>query len=370
MYYSGFFKLADLVDGGTSEVASAPTPQGIPVVDKLVTPASLSNTAIDMGHKAVNFAEQHPGFIGDVAHVATDSGLLNRLINNYPARKIRSGISTAVNSRPAQYIANNPTVRKATSFFAPRIKQVAEGAPYAAPFISAASGANRYRKDDMPGAALDGLSAISSGLALKGVKPRITIPLAIGADVTNMARDYRSAGYPGLRQLGQAASKGIQAVSDYTTSGNKSYQTAPNQVTKPATAIPGFTHPKVNNPTEQPNVKAAFIRGIQKRAEQLGLEKEAFIAPLLAGALDIAGSLGGAHLLTKGLGRLAAMKNMGALGKGAKKFYNWTQSPGTTMGPLVGNMAMMTASDMATRPVLSPIKRMLGLEQPEAPQYQ
>jgi hypothetical protein len=118
-----------------------------------------------------------------------------------------------------------------------------------------------------------------------------------------------------------------------------------------------------------PKIEAAFIRGMQKRAAQLGLEKEAFVAPLLAGALDLIGSFGGAHLLTKGLGRLAAAKNLGTLGKGAKQFYKWTQSPGTTMGPLVGNMAMMTASDMVTRPILSPVKRVLGLEQPEATQY-
>jgi hypothetical protein len=363
----GFFKLAELVNGGT--LLSTPHSEGIPYVNHTVTPAGLGNAAA--GHSA-DLLKQYPGIIGDVGHAITDA-----------APFIKPMLPT-IKSFAGHPIVQN--VIRGTKGLVAQSPRIGMG-------ISGISGVNRLVKGDRFGAALDGLSGLAGYAATRSVPyagqamllaDGLNIYRDMGMPGLHPGMDYKNISTPGMVSGGTRravdspstpTSGPLTPPQPYAPVGTRlisggASATVPS--VKPTTAQPAPSLLPAPSPTIPPGVpiKQAFVRGIWKRAEQLGLEKEAFIAPLLAGAIDIAGSIGGAHLLTKGLGRLAAMKNMGAIGKGAKKFYNWTQSPGTTMGPLVGNMAMMTASDMATRPVLSPIKRMLGLEQPEAPQYQ
>jgi hypothetical protein len=363
MRNSGFFKLSELVTNGTLQTSTRP--EGIPGINQAVTPTALGNTAMGAG---ADVLKQYPGIIGDVGHVITDT-----------APAIKRALPTI------KSFAGHPVVQNVLR----SAKTFVNAAPKFAPAISVASGANRLVKGDSFGAGLDGLSAAAGGLVARRLASRgaaYAVPYAgetmMLADIANLYRD--SGGVPPAMNYKNVSTPGSISGGSRITVDSPSTPTSkaiiPPQppapvgtqlisggVSRNAPVPPARLQPKTGSFTQRE--QKAFIIGMQKRAAQLGLDKEAFIAPLLAGAIDLAGSFGGAHLLTKGLGRLAAMKNMGAVGKGAKKFYNWTQSPGTTMGPLVGNMAMMTASDMATRPILSPIKRMLGLEQPEAPQY-
>ena len=101
----------------------------------------------------------------------------------------------------------------------------------------------------------------------------------------------------------------------------------------------------------------AFVRGIYKRAMEIGLEKEAFVGPLIAGALD----LGAGALATMAGERLVgqAALRKGVLGSAAKKVHGWLNAPTFSFPGLVSQGAMWTVGPMAAAPIISPITNKL-----------
>jgi hypothetical protein len=106
----------------------------------------------------------------------------------------------------------------------------------------------------------------------------------------------------------------------------------------------------------------AFIRGMQKRSEELGLEKEAFmpffmqnIAPMFGGAIA-------QHYAAQGIKNLAKAKlrkgvKPGLLKRMAQSAHNTLESKGIK-GPLA-QTGLMIGSTMAVDPIFSSINRKL-----------
>ncbi len=92
----------------------------------------------------------------------------------------------------------------------------------------------------------------------------------------------------------------------------------------------------------------AFIRGFLARAESLGLEKSAFVQPILGGIMrHFAAPILSSELTSRGLGALA--KRQGAIGRNALKLQQKLQaSPGL-------NTAYMIGTDMALSPFISKV---------------
>jgi hypothetical protein len=107
---------------------------------------------------------------------------------------------------------------------------------------------------------------------------------------------------------------------------------------------------------EHKEFNEAFARGFQKRAEELGLEKEAFI-PLLMGAGSLVGGLAADHYLKRGIARLAAA---GVAAKRAKTAVPFGAATAKKVNDtlrskkLKGGLANM-ATFMGTQAVVDPI---------------
>jgi hypothetical protein len=112
----------------------------------------------------------------------------------------------------------------------------------------------------------------------------------------------------------------------------------------------------------------AFIRGMQKRAEDLGLEKEAFmpffmqnIAPMFGGAIA-------QHYAAQGIKNLAKAKlrkgvKPGLLTRMARGMHNTLESKGIK-GPLA-QTGLMIGSTMAVDPIFGAINKRLYPEMQE-----
>lgn len=102
-------------------------------------------------------------------------------------------------------------------------------------------------------------------------------------------------------------------------------------------------------------LQQAFLRGVYKRASELGLEKEAFVGPLAGMVLSGVAGVGGASLLGRGLTALGAKKGTGFVGKAAKGIMTHANKPGTGFKPLLAQMGLFSAGSMITDPLINPI---------------
>jgi hypothetical protein len=117
-------------------------------------------------------------------------------------------------------------------------------------------------------------------------------------------------------------------------------------------------------------IRDAFIRGMQKRAEELNLHKEAFIGPLLANAgRFFASPILGGMATNKALQFAMNQKKLPKLARGAKKWQDLLTSQGAK--GQAANIATMMAGGAMVDPFLNPVWNMLeGQPKPEIPRSQ
>ena len=118
---------------------------------------------------------------------------------------------------------------------------------------------------------------------------------------------------------------------------------------------------------ENQAIKEAFIRGIQKRAEELGLHKEAFVGPLLANAgRFFVSPILGSMATNKALQLAIRQKKLPGLARRADKWQKLLATPGAK--GQFANIATMMAGGAAVDPLLNPVWNMLeGQPKPEVP---
>lgn len=115
--------------------------------------------------------------------------------------------------------------------------------------------------------------------------------------------------------------------------------------------------------------KQAFIKGIYKRAEELGLNKEAFLGPVLAGvgrmfAAPILGSMATNKLTNLALNQ----KKFRGLSTAAKKYQDLMRDQGVK--GMATNIASMAAGSAIVDPFLNPIfNKLEGAPAPEIPTH-
>jgi hypothetical protein len=113
--------------------------------------------------------------------------------------------------------------------------------------------------------------------------------------------------------------------------------------------------------------KQAFVRGAYRRAEELGLSKEAFAGSILSGVGRMFGAPILGSMATNKLLQLAmAQKKIPRLAGAAKKWQTLLTAPGAK--GMAANIANMTAGDALVSPVLNPIFDKLEGTQPPPPQ--
>ena len=115
---------------------------------------------------------------------------------------------------------------------------------------------------------------------------------------------------------------------------------------------------------EHKEFNEAFARGFQKRGEELGLEKEAFL-PLLMGVGSMVGGIAADHYLKRGIARLAAAgvaakraKKVLPFGAATAKKINDTLESKKLKGGLA-NMATFMGAQAAVDPIFNKITEKL-----------
>lgn len=121
---------------------------------------------------------------------------------------------------------------------------------------------------------------------------------------------------------------------------------------------------------ENQPIRDAFIRGIQKRAEELGLHKEAFVGPLIANAgRFFASPILGGMATNKALQLAMSQKRLPGLARHAKNWQKLLSTPGAK--GTAANIATMMAGGAMVDPFLNPVWNTLeGQSKPEFKQPQ
>jgi hypothetical protein len=106
----------------------------------------------------------------------------------------------------------------------------------------------------------------------------------------------------------------------------------------------------------------SFIAGMQKRAEQLGLEKEAFMPFFMQNIAPMFGGAVAQHYAARGIKNLAKRKlakgvKPGLITRAARKAHGLLEAKGI-QGPLA-QTGLMMGSSMAVEPVFSAINKKL-----------
>lgn len=106
-------------------------------------------------------------------------------------------------------------------------------------------------------------------------------------------------------------------------------------------------------------LKAAFIRGINKRASELGLEKSAILGAILGGLTRIGGTVLTDVGARKGLAALAKLRKrqgiLGRIGRAVAPMHAKMISRSPGLAGTTNNMLLMTGSGLLADPLISPI---------------